>query len=299
MGEENIMLQPRDTLHLLRIALADVVASLGEIPKYADRYANLGALLDLLNKVTAQGKDRPGAFHHLENSRLFCNTVSSYIYNQSSAYCLGCVDHPEPEKRQSFIKQKEKLFDEARKGLGVDEKDVYSLAYSCPNLITVDEVTYYYGGAGRTCSDSHMTKIFSKMEDAERFAFNYLLDHTPKMNYIEIFEALAHGKHTEKLFPDGPEILKEYFKSSENWIGSSVFFEWLKKSGVTLEEFWEDFSDITAENDWLRPYLIMSCNGEERGICHNQLNFDPGHGYRWDIRPYSFYARLCRLTNRV
>ena len=39
MGEENKMLQPRDTLHLLRIALADVVASLGEIPKYADRYA--------------------------------------------------------------------------------------------------------------------------------------------------------------------------------------------------------------------------------------------------------------------
>lgn len=294
MADENKTLRPQDALHLIRIALADVVASLGEMPKYADRYANLGALLDLLSKVTAQGGERLSVYHHLESSQLFCNTVSSYICSQSAAYCLGCVDHPDPEKQKTFKEQKKKLFEEAQKGLRVRAAEVYSLAYSCPKLITVDEVTFYYGGAGRLCSDSHMTKIVTSMKEAEHFAFQYLVEHTPQIDYIEIFKELENGEHTRKLFTDGAGALHEIFKTPGQWIGSRRFFEWLKNAGVTLEEFWGDFSDTFSNNEWLRPFLRIACCGEELGDCYNQLQFDPEHGCRWDIRPYSFYERLSR-----
>ena len=294
MGEENKLLQPRDTLHLLRIALADVVASLGEIPKYADRYADLCALLDLLNRVVYKGGERPSVYHHLESSPLFCKTVSSYIYNQSADYSLGCVEHSDPDKRKLFTSQKQKLFDEAKKGLQTSDKDVFSMAYSCPNLITVDELTFYYGGAGRQCSDSHMTRIFTNRLDAERFAFKYLLEHTPEIDYVEIFSALGNGDHTSKLFPDGIGALSDIFKDKGQWIGSRMFFEWLKKSGVSLEEFWEDFECVFSDSEWVRPYLAIAQNGEEVGACQNRLQFDPSRGCRWSVWPTSFFKRMSK-----
>ena len=284
--------RPMDMLREMRVALADVVASLSEIPGHEKDLVSLRALLNSMKSITAHESEQIGLFHHLENSRLFCKTIAEYIYNQSADYCLGCVDHPNAAKRQLFSDQKKALFGAAENALKVNASDVYDLARSCDDLITVDELTFYYGGAGRPCSDSHMTKIFTRMEDAERFAVDYLLAHTPKINYIEIFEALRKGRHAERLFPDGLDVLMKYLDKPESWMGSRMFFDWLKKTGVSFDEFWSDFNDIFSESDWLRPYLSIKSHGEEWAVCHNMLHFDPGYGCRWDIQPYSYFESM-------
>jgi hypothetical protein len=280
-----------DTLTLL-------VEILSQYPSLKREFALLVSVQKCIHECINTNTDSDGYFiYEMARSPYFQYAFFNYILSQNKDYCFGTCSLPPteayPEKSPQKL-ERDALFDQHRKLLfhiaknllyPIKVRDVYEYARSCPDFVFVDEITFYYGGAGRTCFDIHMTRLLYSEAEAISFAKKYLVEKTPEINYREIFRALIEFMEDNtaiKAFLAGHDI-DALFPQKGIWIGADKFKGILEKEVMLSDDFKKSFRSFSGQGDWLRPYLRITKQFEEIGALYNRLVFDCETGCKWII----------------
>jgi hypothetical protein len=280
-------------LHLTLVLVWDTLV---QYPKEAEKYKAIGSVIETLTALIYRTPPFVDYFaHDLINSAHFRYSVCEYILNQRGDYHLGNDRLPPtdefPEGSQAkkdrdvlFDKHKNTLFRVAHALQVTRPSDVYYFARSCPDFFFVDEMEFYYGGAGRTCADILMTRMAMSLDEAKRIATDYVREHTPTIDYREIFNSLDDNCFGQKhLIPVG-HIIESVFPDPAVWIGAQAFNRLLQQAGITCDEFETGFSELCCANEWLRPFVRISGADIDDHGSYNQLHFDPETGCSWRLR---------------
>lgn len=286
----------------MRDALKTVCETLRNNHTSTSNFNSLFTLLNTLNTCLAKDTQSPSLTSCLLDSAAFRWFVADYILKQQGGYHhLGTHRFSsaatssnqndfakEMEERRPFDEQKEKLFEAAIDARKMKTSEIYDLARSCPDFFFVDDMEFYYGGAGRTCADIHMTRMVMSLAEAKRIAKDYVHEHTPPIDYREIFSSLDRDFLGQKSLISEDQKIESIFSNPALWIGTKSFNELLQKSNLSLFEFKTGFSDLSSANEWLRPLVRISCARSEYDYCYNKLHFDPETGCSWSLcEPHS------------
>jgi hypothetical protein len=297
---KNIVAGKKDSFSLsdLYNALTSLAETVAIYPSLKKDLAWIEAVQKSVNVCIHNNTDKDGYFvYEMARSPFFQYALSNFILHQNQDYHLGKCSLPATENYPDKSPQKlerDALFDKQRKHLfhvaeslvyPIKAEDVYDYARSCPDFVFVDEITLYYGGAGRTCVDTHMTRLLYSRAEAISFAKKYLVEKAPKINYREIFKALI------EFMEDNTPIksfLARYdidvlFPHEDIWIGANKFNGILEKEVILRDDFKKIFRSFSGENDWLRPYLRITNQYEEIGVLYNRLYFNFETGCAWQI----------------
>ena len=279
-------------------ALTDLIQTVSPYPSHKRELAFLVSAQQCVQACIQTNTDRDGYLVYEMARSPYCQfAFFGYILNQNQDYCFGRCSLPATEEypeKSAKKQERDILFDKQRQLLfriassciyPVKASDVYEYARSCPDFFFVDEITLYYGGAGRTCVDTHMTRLLYSEAEAISFARKYLVEKAPKINYREIFKDLI--EYMEDNTPI-KSFLARYdidalFPQEDIWIGANKFKGILEKEVMLRDDFKKSFRSFSGENDWLRPYLRITKQYEEIGALYNRLVFNFETGCAWQV----------------
>jgi hypothetical protein len=291
-----IALQPHYDLTHLHRSLVLVWDTLVKYPVVAEKHKNVGSVLDTLTALLYHRTPFVDFFaSHLINSATFRYSICEYILNQRGDYNLGhdtlpptadCPNGSQAKMNRDalFDCQKNNLFQVARALQTTRPSEVYDFARTCPDFFFVDEMKFYYGGAGRTCADIHMTCMAMSLDDAKQLAKDYLRKHTPPIDYREIFQSLDKNWFGQNRLITVDHDIKSIIPDPTVWMGAHTFNKLLLAADIPLDKFKAGFSDLSSANVWLRPFLRISNACSTPLESYNQLHFDPETGCTWRLR---------------